>query len=518
MRSFVLVFVLLSYAVVLNDIDYLAASEHSEKQSTEEQQPDEEDKDEQVNVDALGTSVDEFSIYKTQSKDQKHTSWTQIDGSDALRTIQNIKSSRNKKRTADVVQRDKSSIPALGNKFYCVVGKVNNDGITNVDIENEIKFIFFSSGKKINKEEAQSMIYPVLRTLMDSKLQQQYADLCSLKISANEVDRKVQEIARGNSMTVEELSDHFTECGISMDIFKNHIKSRMLLQFMVQLIGDTAYVTSQDINEAEIKAKNDINQPRYHVMEIAFTSDGGMESDEQIKTRAEAILQLVKNGFSFKVLARAMSQGMYTGEAGDLGLKRLDCFDKSVAEVVKTLGVGDVSDVIKTKAGYSIVYVVDVADPGKAGRANTTYNFLSATVQYKGGLLTQKDIKKLNDVLPKILQSSSQAQFEKLCKQHGIECQMRSTSSPIDYELELIDKSKKTKKPAAMQSMENEDFVTIVMFVDENVPNASLPTKEELSNSLSAEKIEKEFIRNFQRLKATTHSRIHKHLLASVMK
>jgi peptidyl-prolyl cis-trans isomerase SurA len=464
---------------------------------------------EKFDIKVIGTTLDEASLYKMGEGER--TSLTQVKGSEALRAFKNatpVKLGKSKKKPVMVGYH-------TANRFYRIVGRVNNDVVTNVDIENRIRFIFFSSGKQYKEKDAKLMVESVTRTLIDDELQRQYAELYSLKVDENEVDRKIQNIATNNSITVEELASKFEECGINMEIFKKHIKSRMLLQFIVQLIGDIARVTPQEIDEARIKAKSDISQKRYHLLEIALRVDED-ESNEKAKERAESILRLIKDGFSFRVMAEAVSQGAYTDDVGDLGWVRQDCIEKPVLDVIKNLEVGQVSDVIKTRTGYKIVHIVDIAEPGKAGQSNTEYKVLCSKVQFQGGLLTQKDIEKLNVAITELKDVTLTAKYKEVCKKHKIEFEERDIVHPNEYELELIKQSSESKKPVIMRAIDDENSIMVMMMVDKKVPDAVVPTDRELFMKLSGMKIEKEFRRNYKKMKAMAHSCIYLERLAEV--
>ncbi|MDR1288799.1 MAG: peptidyl-prolyl cis-trans isomerase SurA [Holosporales bacterium] len=463
--------------------------------------------DDKVDIKLIGTTIDDASLYTMG--DGERSSLTQFKGPSALLALKNVTPIKQQKRK--IVS---NGCPAA-NRFYRIIGRVNNDVITNVDAENKIKFIFFSSGKQYKKEDARLMVEPVARTLIDDKLQQQYAELYSLKVSESEIDSKVQGVATNNSMTVSELADKFEECGINMEIFKKHIKSRMLLQFIVQLIGDAARVTQQEIDEARIKAESNIKQKRYHLLEIVFRVDDD-EGDAKVKERAQSILRLVNDGFSFRVMAEAMSQGTYTGDVGDLGWVREDCIEKPVLDAVKTIKIGQASDVIKTRTGYKIVCVVDIAAPGKTGQANASYKVLCSKVQFQGGLLTQKDIEKLNAAVPELKEVSSVAEYKKVCEKHKIEYEERDIASPTEYESALIEESDASGKPAIMKSIDDENSIAIMMVAEKTIPNAELPPDKELFSKVSSDKIVKEFGRNFKKMQAQAHTLLYHDRLLSV--
>jgi peptidyl-prolyl cis-trans isomerase SurA len=475
--------------------------EQDESQNGSQKNPDDEKKP--FDIGKLGAASNDVDICKAGDNDR--VSFTQLKGSEALRALKKINSNNKSEKTNNKSEKAKANVKNKKVESYFIIGRVNNEAITNIDAENKIRFIFFSSGKRYNKEDARVLAPTVLKALIFDKLYQQYAGMYKVNVGDSDVDRKTLEIANKNSMTVEELSSQFDEYGISMSIFQKQIKSRMLLQFIIGLIGDATKVTKQEMDEARKKAANDIKQKRWHLLEIVLKGDNA-ESDEKVLARAKSILGFLKEGFGFRVMAETVSQGTYSGDVGDLGWVREDNIEKPVLDAIKNLGIGQFSDVIKTNTGYKIVYVVDVADPGKDGKSKTTYSVLSATIQFSGGLLMQKDVEGLSTVVNKLMEISSPDEFEKLCAANKIEVEKRDIVSPDMYTGELIARSEVSGKPAILRSSKDENSATIMLLVGKQVPEAVLPTQDELFATLSSRKIEKEFTRNFNKMAAMAHS------------
>lgn len=494
------------------------SSKQSERQSTEVKSVEDDDQEEVTHLDKseefdarlVGKSVDELSFLK--SNQREFTSLTQASGSEAIKALAAISKCKKQKRS-DSIKNLKISNSSQRSCF--VVGKVNNGVVTNIDIVNAIKFICFSSGKQYDKETARVMAPQVVKTAVDVLLQQQYAELYSIKVSDNEVNRRVSEIAANNAMTIEELSNKFKEFGISMEIFKKHIKSRMLLQFIIQVIGEAERVTPQEMAEARRKKENDIKHRRFHLQEIFFQVDDEPGKPKVLQC-AKSALKLLHAGFSFTALSEAMSQGTYSGDVGDLGWIREDAIEKPVLDAIKGKSPGEMSDIVETKTGYKIVYIVDIAEPGRDGRSRAKYKVLRSNIRYQGKFLMKKDMERINKALEEMIPCGTPKQFKASCKKYKIGFEEIEIQSPKDYEMELIMQSMKSGKPAAIQSMDNEDEITVVMYVSESVPNASPPTNDELFKMLSAKKIENEFNRNYKRMKAAAHSIIYTDSLVKV--
>ena len=479
---------------------------------------------ENVNVDSIGKTIDEASLYEKGDQNGQSAAKKGIDALSALKSIDAGKSKKNIKKEApsekkvDLKPSDSDKIkkiPVELSKDFFVIAKANSDVITNVDIINAIKFVFFSSGKQYNKQDAKLMEDAIINAMIDDKLQQQYAKMYSIKVSDAEVDGKVADIAKSNGITVEELGQKFEELGISMEMFKKNMKSRMLLQFIIQVVGETGRVTEQELKEAKAKAENDNKAKRYHLCEIFFRVDDKNDT-QKIKENAEAVLKLLKDGFSFQVMAETLSQGTYSKTVGDLGWIREQNIEKPVLDVVKNMKSRQFSDVIETRTGFKIVYVLDKAEPGKHGQEQAKYKIVSSKLKYKGGIVTQKDTQRVNEIVGSIVEANSLPKFKEICKLNKLEVVDSEIVSPDDYQNEMIKQSKETGKPSIMQSPDDEDSVNILFLVSEEIPNATIPEDKVLFETISAEKIQKEFARNFKKMKATAHTEIYNDKLKMV--
>lgn len=482
---------------------------------------------ENVNIDSIGKTVDESSLYGKDNPNNQSSAQKGIDALSALKNIDDCKSKKTGKKitpkekksekgkdSADKKTNKKQKVTEFSKDFF-VVAKANSEVITNVDIINAIKFVFFSSGKKYNKQDAKLMEDAIINAMIDDKLQQQYAKMYSIKVSDAEVDAKIADIAKSNGITVDELGEKFEELGISMDMFKKNMKSRMLLQFIIQIVGETGKVTDQELKEAKAKSENDIKEKRYHLCEIFFRVDDKNDA-QKIKENAEAVLKLLKDGFSFQVMAETLSQGTYSKTVGDLGWIREQSIEKPVLDIVKNLKFRQFSEVIETRTGYKIVYVLDKAEPGKQGQENASYKVISSKLKYKGGIVTQKDTQRVNEIVGSIVEADSSSKFKEICKQNKLEVTDNEIVSPDDYQMEMIKQSKESGKPVIMQSTDDEDSVNILFLVSEEIPNATIPEDKALFEKISAEKIQKEFARNFKKMKATAHTEIYNDKLKMV--
>lgn len=432
----------------------------------------------------IGTPVDESFIYKTQK-----TPKTIADKSnDVFSVLNRIDQKLNKSEKTLKKQSSKDS------KVF-TLKTVNGDDITNIDVVNVIKLMFLFSGKEYNQSVAKLMVPTVLESLEDDKLRQQCANLFKIVISKKDIDEKISDIASGNGVSIDQLAQKFEEFGISMNVFRANIKSKLIFQIIAQSFSEGGNVSSSEIAEERNNELALINSSRYCVSEI-------FRYDEE---SANEVLKLIKKGFNFQILAENFSQKICPGKDGFLKWMKIESIEPEVLNRLKSMTPGECSPVIKTKAGYKIVCLLDKADPGKAGTMDSDYKILKASFKYRGKLFTQQDLKKSENQLNEFMSLSSIDAYKDFCQKHSIEYKETEISHPDPYHMELVNRSKFSKKPAALQSLDDDDSVNVVMFISETAPNATLPNDKALKEAVAEKKAEESFTRNFKRLKSSSH-------------
>ncbi|MDR0942857.1 MAG: peptidylprolyl isomerase [Holosporales bacterium] len=447
---------------------------------------------EPVKVSSIGRSTDESFIYKNKPK--KNTIYN--DENNVFSVLKNTKT-----KTGKTAQNQISK--NIENREIFVVAEVNDKVITNVDILTAIRFIFFLGGKGFNKKHAKLMIPSVLNIMIDETLQQQLAKLSNIIVSDNDINERIAEIASENGLSVNDLVKQFQEAGISMKIFRRYIRLKMTVSIVAQMLASDIKISKNDMNEARAKAAGEIKKKRYLISEIVFRVDDKADA-ESIRKNAESVLNLIKDGFSFQLIAETLSQGEQLGDRRNTRWSAEETLEQPVREAIKDLSPGKCSGIIKTKIGYKIVCFLDVAEPGKVGTMNGTYKILQSSIQFGGALFTEKDNRELETKIEKIKNAKSVEEYKTICKENGIQFEEAEIKNPNGYELSAISQSKSSKSPVIFPSPEKENTIDIIMLVGEKCEDAKVPDDKIIRERLSAEKFEKEFITNFRKLKTVS--------------
>ncbi|EIJ41827.1 parvulin-like peptidyl-prolyl isomerase [Beggiatoa alba B18LD] len=99
----------------------------------------------------------------------------------------------------------------------------------------------------------------------------------------------------------------------------------------------------------------------YHVYHILISTPRGASAADMttLQTQAERVLKMVKEGENFQGVAATVSNSPSAETGGDLGWRTLSELPSLFTDTVKTMQVGDVSDLIRNDSGFHIIKLAD---------------------------------------------------------------------------------------------------------------------------------------------------------------
>lgn len=140
------------------------------------------------------------------------------------------------------------------------------------------------------------------------------------------VNASVEQIARQNNLSIEELRQRLAADGVNFASFRNEIRD----EITTQRLREREVNEKIDISESEIDAylaeqagiKGD-DKMEYHVEHILLPVETPAENDS-VKTAAESLAKRARDGENFSSLAASFSRADDAMKGGDLGWRSLN--------------------------------------------------------------------------------------------------------------------------------------------------------------------------------------------------
>lgn len=231
---------------------------------------------------------------------------------------------------------------------------VNDLVISTYDLDQRVKLMMVTSGSQ-GPDVAKKMRPQILRQLIDELLQLQEAQKSKITIGAEDLDKSLKRIAQQNNITVDQIYKTLDENKISRSTLQNQIKADLAWQKLIQQrLAPRVTISDDEIDAALLQAQETSKQPQYLLSEIFLAVDTP-SAEEQVKQNMQGIILQMKQGANFSAIARQFSQSATGSSGGDMGWVTLSDLPESVANAVRSLAPGALSEPIRGPGGYYII-------------------------------------------------------------------------------------------------------------------------------------------------------------------
>jgi len=236
-----------------------------------------------------------------------------------------------------------------------IAAVVNGQVITDDDVANRARLLALSSGMQATPDIVARLKPQITQELIDQTLQMQEIDKRNVVVPESDIETAIGHIEQGNNLPAGGLRSRMQASGISFSTLVSQIRTEIGWQSVLhQVLGPELQPTQGDISAEKTALKDQIGTTQYHLAEI-FIPVTDPADEATARNFASAVIQQLRQGAPFPVVAAQFSQAQTALQGGDLGFVPLSQLDPSVAAVVVTMPTGAISNPVRVPGGYEIV-------------------------------------------------------------------------------------------------------------------------------------------------------------------
>jgi peptidyl-prolyl cis-trans isomerase SurA len=255
-----------------------------------------------------------------------------------------------------------------------IVAIVNDSVITQSELDDSINTVKKQLASSNTSAPTPTEIRKhVLDQLIDRKLALQLADAGGLKITDEQIDKAIANIAAQNKVTVKDLYDKVAETGLSTAGYRKEIREEMLIQQVQQHdVGSHLTITPQEVDDFMRSATwKAYNNREYHLEDILIALPATPSSQDvaNAKKQADEVLAKIHSGMSFSAVAAADSGNSQALQGGDLGWLRLPQIPPAFANELVHMKPTEILGPVSTPNGFHIVRMVAIREIPTQGNA-----------------------------------------------------------------------------------------------------------------------------------------------------
>ena len=186
-----------------------------------------------------------------------------------------------------------------------IIAKVNNEIITNIDLENRLKMAMYASNLPNDQEIKERLRPRVLDSLIDESLKIQEANRLGVFITNQEVMEHINRLEKRNNMEMNSLLNIYKNEEIPEITILNQIRSQLLWEkILYGIVIKNITVSEKNIIETYNMLLKKSGEVEYNLSEI-FISINNLEAEQRINSIYSRI-----NTQNFLPLAEQFSDGV----------------------------------------------------------------------------------------------------------------------------------------------------------------------------------------------------------------
>jgi peptidyl-prolyl cis-trans isomerase SurA len=273
--------------------------------------------------------------------------------------------------TADAPAGPHKDLSSDGVMLDRVVALVNDGLVLDSELQSQTREITVRlRSQNVALPSNDVMRSQVLDRLVLEEIQAQHADRAGIKVSDEQVNAAMDDIAKRQGITLEQLPAKLAVDGIDYAEYRTELKREIARQILrsrdvVQRITITPRELDQYL-EHEKKTASATNEYNVSHILIAVAQDSTPAQLATAAARAKDVDDRARGGEDFGKLAITYSASETALDGGSLGWRKGTELPTFLADVIARMKPGDVSEIMQTPSGFHIVRLNETRAVGGA--------------------------------------------------------------------------------------------------------------------------------------------------------
>ena len=244
-----------------------------------------------------------------------------------------------------------------------IVAVVNKEVITFSELNDAVA----AAERQLRRQGTPAPERPVLeRQLLErlilEKAQLQMARDSGVRVDELQLDRAVQRIAQNNNMTLTDFRRVLERDGVPFDAWREDLREQILLSRLREReVDDKVQVSDGEIDLFLEEMKSQPERAEYNVSHVLvrIPEQASPERLEAARAKADKALAEARSGVDFASVAASYSDAPDAISGGALGWRSHERLPELFAGALAKMKAGEVSEVLRSPAGFHLVKLVD---------------------------------------------------------------------------------------------------------------------------------------------------------------
>jgi peptidyl-prolyl cis-trans isomerase SurA len=252
---------------------------------------------------------------------------------------------------------------SAGGSVNTIVAVVNGDVVTRSEIESRRRLLALSAG--VSGDAGAQGGDQILRLLIDERLRIQELSRRRIAVTDQDIANSVANIESRNGLPPGGVVQNLRRAGIEPRVLYDQIRAQIgWARLLRGMLGEQANVSDAEVNEFLNAQRARLGEPEFLISEIFIPVENpGQEA--QVRRFVTDVIQRLRQGVPFAMVAAQFSQSQSAIQGGAMDWMTADRFDAEVANILRQMPEGAISNPIRVPGGFEIVMLRDKRVSGR---------------------------------------------------------------------------------------------------------------------------------------------------------
>ncbi len=375
-----------------------------------------------------------------------------------------------------------------------IVAVVDGDVITKGDVDNRGRLLALSTGLQVTPEVLDRLRSQTTRQLIDERLRLQEVQRRHIVVSDKEIAEALHNIEQRNGMQPNGMRDKLAGSGVDLRTLIDQLRVQIGWTDVIrQQLGQESQITQAEIADQQRLLEQQTGKPEYRVSEIFVPVDDPANAADAQRF-ADAVIQQLRGGAPFAVVAAQFSQSQTALQGGDLGWVQPKELDPEVARVVEQMPIGAISNPIRVPGGFSVDTVRAKREIGHD--IGTILSLRQVFLPFTAPLNPEAPTDQQKQTLEKARSLSASLKSCDQVEQAAKAINSPRAVDPGEVRLETINPPQFRATLTALpdnkptQPLVAADGIVVMMICSRTEKNLAVESKEDIANRLIGERVE----------------------------
>ncbi len=302
-----------------------------------------------------------------------------------------------------------------------IVAVVNKEVITYSELSEAVASAERQLGRQNTAPPPRAVLErQMLERLILDKAQLQMAGQIGIRVDELQLDRAVQRIAQNNNLTLADVRRVLERDGVSFDAWREDLRQQIVLNRLHEReVGDKIQVSDSEIDLFLEEMKSNPARVEYnlsHVL-VRIPEQASPEAIAAARARAEKAQAEARGSADFGRVAATYSDAPDALSGGALGWRTRDRLPQLFAGALRALKPGEVSELLRSPAGFHVLKLLDRRDAGGADAPVTQTRVRHILIRTNEVVSESEARRRLQDIRERVV--NGRADFADMARVHS---------------------------------------------------------------------------------------------------